>query len=60
MLHVQNFINGNFVDCPSTIDSIDPSTGEAWAAIPDSTEEDVDKAVQAAQAAFPGWVSGDW
>jgi aldehyde dehydrogenase (NAD+) len=37
------------------IDLIDPSTARAFARIPNATEEDVDAAVNAAQAAFPGW-----
>ncbi len=34
------------------LDSVDPTTGEAWARVPDSTATDVDRAVAAARAAF--------
>jgi len=37
------------------LDSVDPSTGEAWARVPASGAADVDAAVAAAQRAFPAW-----
>lgn len=37
------------------LDSVDPSTGEAWARVPRSGAADVDAAVVAAARAFPGW-----
>ena len=40
--------NGRFYD------SVDPYTGEPWARVPDAGEEDVDRAVGAARAAFEG------
>lgn len=53
----KNIINGNTV--PSTtgefIESMDPSTGIAWARIPRSTIEDVEYTIQAARNAFPDW-----
>jgi betaine-aldehyde dehydrogenase len=54
---VQNFIDGEFTD-PSDgefEDVINPSTGEAIAQAPVSTEEDVDRAVAAARKAFESW-----
>ena len=33
----------------------DPATGETLGAVPDSAPADVDRAVQAAVAAFPSW-----
>src|SRR5215212_437935 len=55
----QNFIDGTWRDAASgaTIETIDPSTGEAFGRIADSGPEDVDAAVRAARAAFDG---GDW
>lgn len=50
---VENFINGCFTPCKSHIDSYDPATGEVWAKIPDSGEEEVNQAVGSASAAFP-------
>jgi len=39
------------------IDSINPATGEVWAQVPASDESDVNAAVAAAKAAFPGWAA---
>jgi betaine-aldehyde dehydrogenase len=54
---LQNFINGEFVDPAEgqTEDVINPSTGEVIARAPVSTDEDVDRAVQAARTAFETW-----
>lgn len=52
-MKIHNFINGEFVETGSYIDSYDPSTGETWAKVPDSDENDVNKAVEAAKNAFP-------
>jgi len=57
MLTLANFINGRFV-APATniyLDSIEPATGETHARVPDSDAADVNAAVEAASAAFPGW-----
>src|SRR5437763_7282967 len=57
MKTLQNFIDGAFVDPVEgqTEPVLDPSTGEAIAQAPLSTAEDVNRAVQAARAAFEGW-----
>jgi aminomuconate-semialdehyde/2-hydroxymuconate-6-semialdehyde dehydrogenase len=57
MLTLGNFINGRFVapKAGTYLDDIDPSTGEVIAQIPDSDAADVEEAVRAARAAFPGW-----
>src|SRR5947199_2636366 len=57
MSRLANFIGGAFVEPRSQqyLDNIDPSTEEVIAQIPDSDERDVDDAVRAAKAAFPGW-----
>ena len=53
------FIGGEWVDAISgrRFDSFNPYTGEVWAQVPDGQEEDVDRAVQAAQKALrdPAW-----
>jgi (Z)-2-((N-methylformamido)methylene)-5-hydroxybutyrolactone dehydrogenase len=53
------FINGEWVDAASgqSFDSLNPYTGQAWAAIPDGQEQDVDRAVEAARKALdnPDW-----
>jgi aldehyde dehydrogenase (NAD+) len=42
-----------------TIDVVNPATGEVIAAVPAGTAADVDRAVAAATAAFPGWAGTD-
>src|SRR6266511_604497 len=56
---LKNFINGEFVDPAEgqTEEVLNPATGEAIAEAPLSTEEDVNRAVAAARAAFDGWSS---
>ena len=56
-MRVQNYIGGLFVDAVdgSTLDKIQPSTGQVCATLPNSKREDVDRAVQAAKTAFPAW-----
>ena len=53
------YINGAWVPSTGsgTLEVIDSATEEVFATIPDGTPEDVDKAVQAAAAAFPGWAA---
>ncbi len=55
----QMFIGGQWVDAEDgqTFDSYNPTTGEVWAKIPSATENDVNRAVDAAYAAF---TSGAW
>jgi betaine-aldehyde dehydrogenase len=54
---LQNFINGEFVDSAdgATEEVTNPANGEVIADMPLSGEEDVNRAVAAAKAAFPGW-----
>ena len=53
------YINGAWVASTGTgtLEVINSATEEVMATIPDGTPEDVDKAVQAAAAAFPGWAA---
>ncbi|MFD3454505.1 aldehyde dehydrogenase family protein [Streptomyces sp. NPDC058691] len=39
------------------LDVVDPATGAVVATVPQGTPEDVDRAVEAATAAFPGWAA---
>lgn len=57
MKYIQNYINGELVKphAGDYLDNIDPSRGKVYSLIPDSTKEDVDKAVEAAEAAYPIW-----
>jgi aminomuconate-semialdehyde/2-hydroxymuconate-6-semialdehyde dehydrogenase len=59
MERIQNFIDGRFVEPASAavLDNVDPSTGSVYGSIPDSDDRDVDRAVQAARTALPGWAS---
>jgi aldehyde dehydrogenase (NAD+) len=50
------YINGQWVDPVGQghLDVIDSTTEEVFATIPDGAPEDIDRAVAAARAAFPG------
>jgi betaine-aldehyde dehydrogenase len=54
---LQNFIDGEFVDPADgqTEPVLNPATAEQMAEAPLSTEEDVNRAVEAAKRAFEGW-----
>ena len=53
------FINGIWQDASDgkRFDSINPATGQPWCSIPESTEDDINMAVESAHAAF---TSGPW
>ena len=53
----RNFIGGEWVDAASgeTFESLSPATGEALGTFPLSGAADVDRAVEAAKAAFAEW-----
>jgi len=55
----QMLINGEWVDSSdgNSFTSINPSTGQAWARIPEATKEDVNQAVESAKQAFS---EGPW
>ncbi len=57
--HYQMLIDGEWVDASDgvTFDSINPTNGEVWARVPEATEADIERAVQAADRAFE---SGPW
>ncbi len=48
------FIDGEWVTSSSNkkIETLNPENNEVWATVPEANEEDVDKAVKAAQTAF--------
>src|SRR5438067_5092776 len=54
----QNFIGGEWVDASGgeTMEVPNPATGETIAEVPNSSAEDVDRAVQAAKKALPEWL----
>ena len=51
------YIDGSFVPASDggTFQTTNPATGEVLATCAEATKEDVDRAVAAAWAAFPGW-----
>lgn len=57
MFKLKNYINGKLI-APvkgEYMDNFEPSKGQVYSLIPNSTKEDVDLAMQAARAAFPLW-----
>ncbi len=57
MKKIQNYINGTFVNptLNGWMDNYNPATGEVYSQIPNSTQEDVENAYQAAAKAFESW-----
>lgn len=57
MKRIRNYIGGTFADAASGgwIPNVQPATGKVYGEIPDSGAEDIDRAVEAAKAAFDGW-----
>ena len=53
----KNFVGGEWVDAVEggTAEIINPSTGETIAEVPNGTQADVDRAVEAATRAWPEW-----
>jgi 1-pyrroline dehydrogenase len=53
----KNLVGGEFVDAADggTAEIINPATGETIAEVPQGTEADVDRAVEAAKKAWPEW-----
>jgi 1-pyrroline dehydrogenase len=54
----KNFVGGNWVDAAEggTAEVLNPASGEAIAEVPQGTQADVDRAVDAARAALPEWL----
>ncbi|MFC3053767.1 aldehyde dehydrogenase family protein [Kordiimonas pumila] len=50
-------INGQLVTSDKTMGVINPATEEVFAQMPDASHEHLDKAVAAANAAFPAWAA---
>ena len=56
-MNIKNYINGKF-ESPineENIDNYNPAIGNVYGQIPNSSKEDVEKAYQAANEAFPKW-----
>ena len=56
-MNIQNYINGNFHNPVNNdwIDNYNPSNGDVYGRIPNSSKEDVENAYIAAKSAFPSW-----
>ena len=56
-MKIKNYINGEYVNPISDnwIDNYNPSIGEVYGQLPDSSSQDVEIAYKAAEAAFRGW-----
>ena len=52
-----NYINGKLVEPLNNqwLDNYNPSIGEVYSLLPDSTKQDVENAQKAAKDAFPEW-----
>lgn len=59
MQKIENYIGGKMAAPVSGeyFENVEPATGEVYSQIPDSDEQDVESAVEAAKAAFPAWSS---
>ena len=57
MIQLANYINGELVapTLGNYIDNYQPAKGVVFSKVPESTSEDLEKAVDAASKAFPGW-----
>ena len=55
--HVQHLIGGRLVDSRDAFETINPATGEVLATVASAGQAEVDAAVAAAKAAFPGWAA---
>lgn len=53
------YVNGKYKisDTEKYTDAFDPSTGDVIAQVPCCTKEEIDEAIAAAKAAYPGWSS---
>jgi aminomuconate-semialdehyde/2-hydroxymuconate-6-semialdehyde dehydrogenase len=59
LVTINNYINGTFVPPASGryLENTNPATGKVSGQIPDSGPDDVQRAVDAAQRAFPAWAA---
>ena len=55
--HVQHLINGALVDSRDAFETVNPATGDVLATVASGGQAEVDAAVAAARAAFPGWAA---
>ena len=55
MERILNYIDGELVEAAGAawLDNVEPATGQVYSQLPDSDEADIERAVAAAQRAFP-------
>ena len=56
---IRNYVGGELVEPiqGKYIDNIEPATGQVYSQLPESTEEDLERAVEAAEKAQPEWAA---
>ena len=57
MTHIQHLINGESVDSAQSFESVNPATQAVIATVARGGRDEVNAAVAAAKAAFPGWAN---
>src|ERR1700758_1812850 len=55
-----NIVNGQRIDSSRRIKISDPVTGKELASVTDTQKDGLERAIQAAKAAFPRWSSKTW
>ncbi len=59
MIKIENYINGQLVapQMGNYLDNVEPATGRVYSLVPESTESDLELAIQAAEAAKENWAN---
>ena len=59
--YLKNYIDGNLAPAASGqyLDNINPATGKIYTHFPDSNEDDLQRAIEAAERALPAWSALD-
>ncbi len=55
MEQIYNYIDGTVIDSKASLEVFEPATGEVYASAPESSESDLDQAIEAAGGAFDAW-----
>jgi len=53
-------INGQAADSQNRLEVVNPASGEVFASVPDAGAPELETAISAARAAFPGWRDTPW
>ncbi len=59
MQKIENYIDGEFTPPANGqyLDNVEPATGRVYSLIPESNIDDLNRAIEAAEAAFPAWAA---